>query len=55
MGPNKGELVRSDDGQFFIVMGEPGAYELYRCSLHHERSFKRKWEALAAATGKDSA
>ncbi len=50
MGPNRGELVKGADGRFYIVEGQPGAYELFVCRLDHVGSFKRKWEAVAVAS-----
>ena len=51
MGTNHGELVKGADGSFYIVIGKPGEYELFRCATQHVGSFKRKWEAVAAVEG----
>ena len=35
--------------EFFIIKGEPGAYELFRCRLDHVASSSRKYELRAMA------
>lgn len=49
------QLVKGEDG-LYVVIGRPDdGYDLYLARLDHRGTFKRKWQAVAAARGEDGA
>lgn len=49
------QLVEGHDGPYVTISNPDGSYELHRCRLDHVGQFRRKWQAINAAQGTESA
>ena len=43
------ELVVAEDGTMYVTVRSAGVYDLFRVHAHHVGTYKRKYEAVAAA------